>query len=594
MRRLGRFFLVTLAGIGLFVVLAVGGGIWAYSAMGDKIEPRLPSSMVLSLDLEAQFREAPSSDPFDAFSGKRAYVLRNVVAAIDAAATDPKVKGLFATLGGGGMPLATAQEVRDAIFRFKASGKPAVAFAETMGEGGNGTVGYYLSTGFSQIWLQPSGELGLVGYSAETPFIKGALDLLGIQPQMAGRKEYKSAIETFTETGYTAPHRESMEALLESWANQTISGIAQGRRMGEDKAKALFGKGPFLASEALSAGLVDHLGYRDQALQAAGDSGKKGELVDVAAYGAHLSKSGGTKVAVITGSGAIMRGGDDNAFGDNDSFASATTAQAFRDAIDDPVVKAILFRVNSPGGSYVASDTIWHEVGRARDAGKKVVVSMAGMAASGGYFVSMGADRVVAQPATITGSIGVFSGKMVLADLWAKLGINWDGVKRGDNADMMSANKPFSPQEWDRLNRQLDAIYADFTNKAAKGRNMAPDRLEELAKGRIWTGSDAQARGLVDALGGWDVAQAQLRELLKLAPDAGLELVSYPKPLSPWRKLAKMLGGSGGGLTEDEGMRALLQAAKVVAPLTRQLEAASPRAGELRLPPGSTPLGSTP
>lgn len=593
MRRLGRFILVTLAGIGLFVVLAVGGGIWAYSAFGDKIEPRLPGTMVLSLDLEAQFRESPSSDPFAALSGKRAYVVRTVVAAIDAAAIDPKVKGLFATLGGGALPLATAQEIRDAVSRFRASGKPAVAFAETMGEGGNGTVDYYLSTAFSQIWLQPSGEVALVGYSAETPFVKGALDLLGIQPQMAGRKEYKSAIETFTETGYTAPHRQSMDALLESWANQTVSGIAQGRRMGEDKAHALFGKGPFLSAEALSAGLVDHLGYRDQALAAAGGSGKKGELVDVAAYAAHQPKGDGAKVAVITGSGAIMRGGDDNAFGDDDSFAAATVAQAFRDAIDDPAVKAILFRVNSPGGSYVASDTIWHEVGRARAAGKKVVVSMAGMAASGGYFVSMGADRVVAQPATITGSIGVFSGKMVLADLWTKLGITWDGVKRGDNADMMSANKPFSPQAWERLNRQLDAIYADFTTKAAKGRAMAPERLEELAKGRIWTGADAQARGLVDALGGWDVAQAQVRELLKLAPDDGLELVSYPKPQSPWRKLAKMLGGSGGGLAEDEGVRALLRVAKVLEPLARQIEAVGSDA-VLRLPPASTPLGSAP
>jgi len=588
MRRLGRFILVSLAAIGLFVVLAVAGGIWAYSSVGDKIEPRLPSAMVLTLDLEASFRESPSSDPFAALSGKRAYVVRNVVAAIDAAAQDPKVKGLFATLGSGALPLATAQEIRDAVTRFRASGKPAVAFAETMGEGGNGTVDYYLSAAFSQIWLQPSGEVALVGYSAETPFVKGALDLLGIQPQMAGRKEYKSAIETFTETGYTAPHRQSMEALLESWANQTITGIAQGRRMGEDKVKALFGNGPFLATEALSSGLVDHVGYRDQALAAAGGTGKKGELVDVAAYGAHQPKDGGSKVAVITGSGAIMRGGDDNAFGD-DGFAAAIVAQAFRDAIDDPAVKAILFRVNSPGGSYVASDTVWHEVGRARAAGKKVVVSMAGMAASGGYFVAMGADRVVAQPATITGSIGVFSGKMVLADLWTKLGITWDGVKRGDNADMMSANKPFSPQAWERLNRQLDAIYADFTTKAAKGRNMAPERLEELAKGRIWTGADAQARGLVDALGGWDVAQAQVRELLKLAPDEGLELVSYPKPLSPWRKLAKMLGGSGGSLTEDEGVRALLRAAKLMAPLTRQLEAVSPQAGELRLPPGSSP-----
>lgn len=587
MRRLGRIVVSVLAVIGLLVVLAVGGGIWAVVALNGKVEPPLPKAMVLTLDLEAQFAEAPSSDPFAALSGKRPYVVRHVVAAIDAAAKDPQVKGLFATLGSGGLGLARAQELRDAVIRFRASGKPAVAFAETLGEGGNATVDYYLASAFSQVWIQPSGEVGLVGYSAETPFVKGTLDLLGVKPQMAGRKEYKSAIETFTETAYTAPHRESLAALLDAWTAQTVTGIAEGRRMGEDKARALFGKGPFLAAEALSAGLVDHLGYRDQALAAAGAQGRKGEEVDVGHYAARLPAGDGPRVAVITGTGAIMRGRAEGAFNDDDTFAAGTIAAALRDAVDDPAVKAILMRVDSPGGSYVASDTIWHEVQRARAANKPVVVSMAGVAASGGYFVAMGADRVVAQPATITGSIGVFSGKMVLADLWAKLGVSWDGIKRGDNADMMSANTPFSPQAWDRLNRQLDAIYADFTAKAAKGRNMAPERMEELAKGRIWAGSDAQARGLVDALGGWDEAQAQLRQVLKLAPDSGLDLVAYPKPLPPWQKLAKALGG--GGVAEDEGVRALLRAAKVLEPLTRQLEAVSPQAGALRLPPGATP-----
>ena len=225
---------------------------------------------------------------------------------------------------------------------------------------------------------------------------------------------------------------------------------------------------------------------------------------------------------------------------------------------------------------------------RARAAGKPVVAAMAGVAASGGYFVAMGADRIVAQPGTITGSIGVFSGKMVLADLWGKLGVNWDGIKRGDNADMMSVNTPFSPEAWERLNRSLDTIYADFTAKAAKGRNMAPERLEELAKGRIWAGSDAQARGLVDALGGWDVAQAEVRGLLKLSPDTALDLVAYPKPLPPWQKLAKALG-RGGGLAEDEGVRALLETARMLAPLARGMQALDAQGGALRVPPGALP-----
>lgn len=587
MRRLGRIFVAVLASVGFLVILAVGGGIWAVSALGGKVEPPLPKSMVLTLDLEAEFRESPANDPLAALSGRHPYVMRQVVAAIDAAALDPRVKGLMANVGSGRLSLAQAQELADAVTRWRVAGKPAVAFAETLGEGGNATIDTVLASAFSQIWLQPSGEVGLTGFSVETPFVKGSLDLLGIRPQMAGRKEYKSAIETFTETGYSAAHRESLAAVLDAWSGQAVAAIAKGRNMGEDKVGALFGKGPFLAAEALSAGLVDHLGYRDQALAAAGGTGRKGETVDVAAYGARLSQGGGPRVAVVIGSGAIMRGKGQGPFGDEDGFAAASVAAALRDAIDDPAVKAIVLRVDSPGGSYVGSDTVWNEVQRARAAGKPVVASMAGLAASGGYFVAMGADRVVAQPATITGSIGVFSGKMVLAELWAKLGVNWDGIKRGDNADMMSANSPFSPAAWERINRSLDAIYADFTNKAAKGRGIAPERMEELAKGRIWAGADAQARGLVDSLGGWDQAQAEVRALLKLPPDAVLDLVAYPKPQPPWQRLAKILGG--GGLAEDQGVRALMATARMLAPLTRQFEAFDPAAGSLRVPPGGLP-----
>ncbi|MFA6022408.1 MAG: S49 family peptidase, partial [Rhodospirillales bacterium] len=358
MRRLGRILVATLASIGLIVILIVGGGIWAMVAFQDHLEPSLPKSMVLSLDLETKFRGTPVSDPLAALSGEHPYVLRQVVAAIDHAATDGKVKGLFASLGSGHLSLASTQEIGAAIARFRASGKPAVAFAETIGESGNGTVDYVLASAFTQVWLQPSGDVGLTGFAAETPFIKGSLDLLGIEPQMAGRKEYKSAIETFTETHYSGPHRESVAALLDAWTEQSIAAIAQGRRLGEDKVRALFGKGPFLAVEALSSGLVDHLGYRDQAWAAAGGTGKKGEEVDVAAYAAHLPSGSGPRIAVITGSGAITRGEADSPFGGDDGFGAATIAGAFRDAIDDPAAKAILFRIDSPGGSYVASDTV--------------------------------------------------------------------------------------------------------------------------------------------------------------------------------------------------------------------------------------------
>ena len=584
MRRLGRLFVAVLAGFGLLFLLLVGGGIWAAATLQHRLEPRLPKHMVLTLDLEARLRETQTADPLAALSGERSYVVREVVAALEGAGADERVSALFATIGQGRLSMAAAQEIRDAVTRFRASGKPAVLFAETIGEFGDGTVGYYLASAFSQIWLQPSGEVGLTGFAAEAPFLKGTLDLLGVQPQMAGRKEYKSAIETFTETGYSPAHAESVAALLDAWTGQAVSGIAQGRRLGADKVRALFGKGPFLSAEALSAGLVDKLGYRDQAWAAVGGSARSGSGgIDIADYARHLPRGEGPRLAVITGIGPIVRGEADSPLGGGEAFGAATIAGAFRDAIDDPAVKAILFRIDSPGGSYVASDSVWNEVGRARAAGKPVIASMAGVAASGGYFVAMGADKVVAQPGTITGSIGVFSGKMVLADFWRKLGISWDGLKRGDNADMFSANRPFSPAAWERVNAMLDAIYADFTGKAARGRALSPDQVEAAAKGRVWAGSDALERGLVDRLGGWDAAQAELRAALHLEAASPLDLVDYPRPQKPWQRLAKAL--SGGGLAEDDGVRALMGAARLLAPVAAALEAAAPQAGALRMSP---------
>lgn len=581
MRRFVRLVVGLFAVVGLLSITGVGLAVWAALSIRDRVEPPLPKRMVLALDLEAQFKDAPSGNPLAALSGQEEYSTRQVVEAIDRAADDPQVTGLFATIGDSSMGIGRAQEIRDAVTRFRGSGKPAILFAETMGEGGNGTLEYYLASAFGQVWMQPSGNVGLTGFMAESPFVKGTLDLLGVQPQFAGRKEYKTAIEVFTEKQFSPANAETLNALLDAWTGQVEQGIASGRKLPLEKVRALFGKGPFLAEEALSAGLVDKLGYRDQAWSIAAGEGARPEEVDVADYAYHAPSSHGTKIALITGEGAIQRGQSGTPFGGDEGFGSDTVAGALRDAIDDPAVKAILFRVDSPGGSYVASDTVWHEVRRARAAGKPVVVSMGNVAASGGYFVSMGADRVVAQPGTITGSIGVFTGKMVLQDFWPKLGVTWDEVHRGDNAGMWSANKPFSPESWDRVNALLDGIYKDFTTKAAEGRQMPIDKLEPLARGRVWSGAEAKALGLVDALGGYDVAKAQLRALLKLAPDAALDLETFPAPQSPLKALAKVASG---GMAEQSQTRTLLRAAQVLAPVLDTLDGMSPAAGALRLP----------
>lgn len=579
MRRIGRI-LVTFLAVSGFVFLGLAGlGIWAAVHMAGGDGKDIPDRAVLSLDLDARFRDTPESNPLAQLSGERSYGLRRAVEAVDRAAADKRVTGLFATLGHSGLGLAGRQDLRDAVTRFRASGKPAVLFAETLGEGGSGTLDYYLASAFSQVWLQPSGDVGLTGLWVESPFIKGTLDLLGIKAQFSGRHEYKSAIDMFTETGFTPAHRENLGRLLDSWSEQIVAGIVAGRGLPEARVRELMGKGPFLAGEALAAKLVDKVGYRDQAWDAlVGIGADRAEEIDLADYADHLDHPRGTKVALISGIGAIHRGESHHGLDGDGDFGAQTVAEAFRDAVDDDKVKAILFRVNSPGGSYTASDTVHHEVSRARAAGKPVVVSMGDYAASGGYFVSMGADRIIAAPGTITGSIGVFTGKVVLDEFWKKLGISWDEMHRGDNAGMWSANQPFSPQAKARIDALLDHIYADFTGKASEARGMDGARMDKLARGRVWTGADAKESGLVDGLGGWSEALAQLRQVAGLKADEPLTLVEFPRPRKPWEVLADGLGGE--AVAERRILARLEPLLNALAPAPR----AQLRAPELRGP----------
>jgi protease IV len=572
MRRLGRIILKVLAGIGLLTIALLGVLIWA----AGQIEPKLPKHMLLTLDLEGEFREAGDDSVFAKLSGEKVYVLRDAVAAIDRAATDPRVAGLFATTGNTKLKMAGIQEIRDAVTRFRASGKPAVLFAESLGEGGNGTLDTYLASAFGQVWLQPSGDAAFVGFAAQSPFIKGTLDLLGIEPQFSGRWEYKSAIEMFTEKAFSDAHRRNLGDLLDSLADQVVQGTASGRKLAPEAVRALLSRAPLSAVEAKQAGLVDMLGYRGEALTAAFGPDKP-RRVDLAEYASGTASHSGARIAVITGTGPIHRGESEAPLGEGGGFGAATIAKALRDASADDDVKAILFRVDSPGGSYVASDTIWHEVVAARAAGKPVVVSMGEVAASGGYFVAMAADRIIAEPGTITGSIGVFSGKMVLDGLWQKLGISWDEMHRGDNAAMWSMNAKFTPEQWDRLNIMLDRIYADFTTKAQEGRKISAERMDGLARGRVWSGADAKASGLVDGLGGFDTALAEARSLAKLPADQAVDLVTYPRPKKPWEILATFAQSSA---AERDGMRVMLRAANVLAPIAARLHGG---ANELRL-----------
>jgi protease-4 len=467
--------------------------------------------------------------------------VKDVVDALTSAADDDRVTAVVARVGDARLGLASLQEIRDAVTVFRKSGKRTVALAETFGEFGPGNGAYYLATAFKEVYLQPSGDLGLTGISSETPFIRGALDKLGVKPRLDHRGQYKSAMNIFTEKGYTKAHREASERVLTSQFTQIVQGIAAGRELPDATVRDLVGQAPLTASAALDAKLVDELAYRDQVWEQF--RGADGKLPPRLSLGNYLARAGrpnddGETIALIYGTGSVHRGRSSwGALSNEPTMGADTVAAAFRAAVDDEDVRAILFRVDSPGGSYIASDTIWREVVRARRLGKPVVASMGDVAGSGGYFVAMAADRIVAQPGTITGSIGVLAGKLVTTDLWNRLGVEWGLLGTGPNADMFATTQDFSDAQWARLEEFLDRIYADFVDKAAEGRSVPRDKMLAMAQGRIWTGEDAKELGLVDALGGYPEALRLVREQAGLAPDAALQIVVFPRPKPPLEQI---------------------------------------------------------
>ncbi len=489
-------------------------------------------STVLEADFEQSFAEDSPDDPFAQLMLGEGVVVRDVVEALEKAGGDPRVKGLVARIGVAQAGLAQVQELRDAVKAFRAKGKWAVAWAETYGEFGPGNGAYYLATAFDEIYLLPSGDIGLTGLMYETPFVRGTLDKLGIVPRMDHRKEYKNFMNTFTERAYTDAHREALAKVMDSQFGQMVRGVAAARKLTETQVRGIFDRGPYLGQEAVKAGLVDGLAYRDQVYDRV--EKKTGGDPSYLRVGKYLDRAGrphekGETIALIFGLGGVQRGrsGYDPAFGEA-TMGSDTVAGAFRKAVDDADVKAILFRVDSPGGSYVASDAIWRETDRARKAGKPVIVSMGDVAGSGGYFVAMAADKIVAQPGTITGSIGVLGGKMLTAGLWEKLGLSWDEVHTSANSRMFTGTHDYSPEEWARFQAWLDRVYEDFTSKAAEGRRLPKEKVLQIAKGRIWSGEDAKAIGLVDELGGYPVALRLARAAAKLPADAPVTLKVFP------------------------------------------------------------------
>ncbi|HYD29460.1 MAG TPA: signal peptide peptidase SppA [Azospirillaceae bacterium] len=541
LRFLVRFFAV----IGLVLLVSlVGIAITVSRFIPDR--EATPEAIVLEFDLDQPLVEYAARNPALAAWFGREVSLRHIADALDRAQADPRVKGLIARFGSEGVGMAKAQELREAVERFRASGRFALAFAETFGEFGDGSRPYYVATRFDEIWLQPVGMVGLTGLASEVPFARKALEFLHLVPEIRHREEYKTAMNSLTETGFTPAHREMVESLLGDVSEQLVAGVAEGRRLDPAAVHALIDRSPLLDREALDGRLVDRIGYwdemRDQALSRAGAEADTLDLID------YLDRVGpphrnGPTIALIHGTGVIQRGENHASPLFGGIMGSASMEEAFDEAVKDKDVRAIVFRIDSPGGSAVASETIRRAVVRAKAAGKPVIVSMADTAGSGGYWIAMNADRIIAHPATLTGSIGVVAGKMVSTGLWDSLGISWEAVERGKNAGIWSSRQNYTESEFQRLDAILDDIYGAFTRNVAEARKLSLDGVKEIAKGRVWTGNQALALGLVDELGGFETALARARAAAGLAADAEITLTVYPKPRSVFEEVMEVALG---------------------------------------------------
>jgi protease-4 len=561
--------------------LAILGALWLVAmvilivaVIGSK--GKVPEKTILEANFEEALPEDIPDNPTAKLLMSERPTMRDVVDAIDRGAGDDRVVGMVAKIGAAPLGMAKVQEIREAVQRFRAHKKFAIAYAETFGEFGPGNGAYYLATAFDQIYLQPSGDIGLTGIIMETPFVKGTLSKLGVTFHGDHRYEYKNALNTLTETKYTPPHKEALAGIMTSWFNQMKEGICQARQIAPEKFQTLVDAGPYLGIEAVDAKLVDGVAYRDEVYSQA--RSKAGARAQFLYLGKYLDRAGhphdrGKAIALVFGVGGVTRGKSDyDPVQGSQNMGSDTVAGAIRAAAADKDVKAILFRVDSPGGSYVASDTIWREVVNARKAGKPVIVSMGDLAGSGGYFVAMAADKIVAQPGTITASIGVLGGKMLTSGLWDKVGLSWDEVHQGNNATMFTGTHDYTPAEWARFEAWLDRVYLDFTSKVADGRKLPKQKVLEIAKGRIWSGQDAKNLGLVDELGGYDTALNLARKAANIADGEDVRIVVYPRPKTLFQSLLQRQGPDN---SDKEAVgQTLARILEIVQPMARQLDAA--------------------
>ena len=536
-------FLITVAGVLVGLVLFVIVVPFALiSAIGSSTKKVEPSEIVLSLDMREPITDQSPNTPFS-FGSEASTVA--IVRKLHEAAGDKKVKGLVLRASSAGLAPAQAEEIRNAIADFRKSGKFTLAHLQNDALQTSIT-GYAAVAGVEELWLQETGDFMPMGMASQTTFLGGAFEKFHVIPQFEQRSQFKNAVNVYTEKGYTPAHKEATESLLNGLFDAFVGTISTDRGLSIEDARRVISGTPYTAKKAVELKLADKLGRPEDMERAAiARAGKAAKLTDLMAYGGYGIDSGPV-IALVNAEGDIVSGPPQPALFGSEGINSDAVSEALLQAAEDEDVKAIVFRVSSPGGSAVASDQIAHAVAYAREKGKPVVVSMGQYAASGGYYISAGADAIVALPTTITGSIGIFGGKLVLGEAMERYaGLTSGTISVGsDLINMGSPDRPFTNAERQAFASWIDRGYDDFKGKVAAGRKLSVEQVETIAKGRVWTGTQAKERGLVDELGGLDVAVNRAKALAGLKPDTKIDLRTFPGERSPVEQLQELFGAS--------------------------------------------------
>ncbi len=537
-----RKVVLIISGVALALLLTVIVGIALVIAAVRGGEPTIHKNSVLVLKVKGSMPDyAPEDFTRRLLLGGESSSLTNLLMQIKKAKVDGRIGAILLEINLSGAGWAKAEELRDAIADFRASGKPAYAYIEA---GFNKE--YYIASACDRIYVMPGGHLFIYGFAAEAMFYRGSLDKLGIYPDVYQIGKYKNAPDQYTRKEMSEAHREVLDALLDDMFNRYVETIARTRNKSPEDVRALIDNAPYSAWDAQKAGLIDGANYRDEVenelkKRLGYKDSDKLQIASEAKYREvepeSLGLNKGESIAVIYASGEIYSGKSNSSpFGDQ-SVGSDTFVKAINDARDDKKIKAIVLRVDSPGGTSYASDLIWHAVEAAKQK-KPIVVSMSDVAASGGYYIACNANRIIAEPSTFTGSIGIYAGKPVVKGFYDWLGISNEYLLRGKNAGMFRETEQFTPEERAKFEGLIKSTYYDdFVPKVARGRNREAQYIDSIAQGRVWTGSQGRENGLVDEFGGLDRAVQVAKQLANIPADKGVRQVVFPYPRTFFEEL---------------------------------------------------------